>query len=117
MARRLNTERQIDRYIDNIANEARHHAQAVQDAIWPLAKAVRLKLNLGTDKIEIYERNGNLARTCWVTIGGRRCAFSYDYPSQKIVIRDRSLQGRVIFQCDNSTAVRAITRAINDIWH
>lgn len=103
MARRLETDAEIDDFMDKVKGEAEHHAGAVQDVIQPLSDAVRQRIDLTRDKVEVYERNGNLARTCWVTIDGRRYAFSYNYHAQCIELRDHSIQGEVRYQFDNST--------------
>ena len=72
MARHLRTNIEIDNFITKVIAEANHHAPNVGAIIMPLSSAVRARLNLAVDKVEVYERNGNLARTCWVTIGGNR---------------------------------------------
>ena len=110
MARRLHTNVEIDNFISRVIAEAAHHAGNVQSVIQPLSDEVRLRINLARDKVEVYERNGNLARTCWVTIQGKRYVFSYNYQSQCIDLRDHSLQGAVRYQFDNSTLLSDIQR-------
>jgi hypothetical protein len=110
MARRLTTNRQIDAYLRLVTHAATHHAPSVATVIPDLAHEVRGRLTLGVDDVSVYERLGNLGRTCWVTIGGRRWAFSYDYSTGKIDLRRDSLQGAVVFQFDNSTTMAAIKR-------
>ncbi|WP_458792299.1 hypothetical protein [Yoonia sp. MH D7] len=103
MARKLTTDQEIDAFIAKVLGEARHHGGNVRHVIQPLSDEVRKRLNLNLDKVEVYERNGNLARTCWVTLQGTRYAFSYNYQTQKIELRDRSTQGAVRFEFDNAT--------------
>ncbi|AKI03193.1 hypothetical protein IMCC20628_04523 [Hoeflea sp. IMCC20628] len=79
MARRLTTDSQIDQFISRVIGEANHHAPQVVTVIKPLSDAVRRRLNLLIDRVEVYERNGKLARTCWVTVEGNRYVFRYDY--------------------------------------
>jgi len=102
MARRLTTSGQIDIYVASVISDATHHAHQVKHVIQPLADAVRARLG-SNDTIDVYERNGVVARTCWVRIAGNRYCFSYDYTNQVIDLRDRGLQGNLRFSFDNAT--------------
>ncbi len=110
MARRLRTNPQIDSFIQAVLGQAMHHGGNVAHVILPLSNAVRARLNLQVDRVDVYERNGNLARTCWVTVNGNRYAFSYGYGASVIELRQGSIQGPVIFQFDNSTSAGAIAQ-------
>ncbi|MES1264729.1 MAG: hypothetical protein ABUU24_03645 [Variovorax sp.] len=107
MARRLTTSRQIDNYVASVIADASHHAPQVEDVILPLSNAVRARLG-PADTIEVYERNGVVARTCWVRIAGARYCFSYDYTTHVINLRDRGLQGNLRFAFDNTTTAAQI---------
>ncbi|MQW86000.1 hypothetical protein [Sinorhizobium saheli] len=109
MARQLLTNVEIDDFIAKVIREANHHAPNVGAVITPLSNAVRARLNLATDKVEVYERNGQLARTCWVTIGGRRYVFTYNYGSGQIDLKAGTLQGAIRSSFDNSTQASTIT--------
>ncbi len=115
MARRLTTNRQIDGFISKVIGEANHHAPGVAQIILPLSQAVRDRLNLAQDRIEIYERMGQMARTCWITLSGKRYAFSYNYDDQKIELRDKSIQGAIIHQFDSQSTAAAIRRVVNSM--
>ena len=115
MARNLKTNKQIDDFIDQVIEKASHHAPNVETTIQPLSDEVRKRITLGVDKLEVYERNGNLARTCWVTINHNRYVFTYNYKAQKIDLRDGSLQGTTIFQFDNATSLRTIATEIGKL--
>src|SRR5689334_15320712 len=112
MAKRLTTDSQIDRFIAAVIVAAQHHAPYVERIIRPLSDAVRNRLDLRIDKIEVYQRLGQIARTCWVTIGGTRYAFSYNHSTRKIEMRERSLQGRVVASFDNRTTARQIAQDV-----
>lgn len=107
MARRLVTSRQIDNYVASVIAAANHHAPPVEHVIQPLANAVRARLS-PNDTIDVYERNGAVARTCWVRIAGKRYCFSYDYTNHVIDLRDRGLQGGLRFAFDNTTTMAQI---------
>lgn len=115
MARHLETDSQIDDFIDKVVAEAVHHGGAVAAVITPLSTAVRARLNLATDKVEVYERNGNLARTCWVTLNRKRYVFTYNYKNRKIDLRANSLRGTVLFSFNNSSALVTIEQEISQL--
>lgn len=107
MARRLTTNKQINDYIKSIIAAARHHAPEVCHVIQPLANAVLARLG-PNDTIDVYERNGVTARTCWIRIAGNRYCFSYNYTNLMIDLRDRSLRGSLRFSFDNNTPLPQI---------
>lgn len=115
MARQLKTNLEIDAFINRVIVEANHHSPRVVQIIMPLSREVRNRLILPQDRVEVYERLGQLARTCWVTIGGKRFAFSYNYYDKKIDLRDRTIQGQLIFQFDNQTTAADIGRVVANL--
>lgn len=113
MARSLKSDRQIDHFIAKVIDEAQHHAGLVEQIIQPLSDKVRARLRLNAgDDVSVYERNGKLARTCWVTIGGQRWVFSYNYLAGKIDLREGSTRGRLHFQFDNDTTPADLKRVV-----
>ena len=112
MARQLNTNIEIDAFIKKVISEAAHHAFNVEHVIQPLSDEVRKRLRLGVDKISVLERNGQLARTCWIVLNGKRYVFSYNYEQEKIDLRDRSTQGSTLHQFENSTPLASIMSAV-----
>lgn len=119
MARKLNTDDDIDAFIDafidKVIDEARHHAGAVQNVIQPLSDTVRERIDISHDTVEVYERNGNLARTCWVTIEGRRYVFSYNYGEGRIDLRDRSTRGKLRHHFDNESSQDEIASVVAEL--
>lgn len=113
MARHLRTQNQINTYIAYVIQEAIDHASQVAQVIQPLANAV-----LGHQafsRLEVYERNGNLARTCWVTVGNNRWVFSYSYAQGVIELRQHSTRGPVVFSFDNRTSATALQRQVSKL--
>jgi hypothetical protein len=113
MARHLKTDAQIDDFIDTVTEAAKCHAHSVADVIKPLSQAVRGRLNLAVDRVEVYERKGKLARTCWVTANGQRWVFSYLYGAGVIELRRGSTQGASVFQFDNRTPATALQQQVS----
>ncbi|MCZ4296638.1 hypothetical protein [Henriciella marina] len=112
MARRLKTDNEIDAFIEKVTTEANHHALNVNRVIQPLSEEVRERLDLKSDKVEVYEREGRIARTCWVVIDGSRYVFSYNYNNEQIDLRERSLRGQVLSSFENSTSRQTIRKAV-----
>jgi hypothetical protein len=112
MARRLTTDQEINAFINSVLNEAQHHAPGVAAIIQPLSDNVRAHLNLAIDRIDVYERNGQIARTCWVTINGNRYAFSYNYDDEAIDLREGSIQGPTKYQFNNDTTDQEIQNIV-----
>jgi integron cassette protein len=116
MARKLTTDHEIDAFILRVIGEAqRPHGRGVCHVIQPLSDEVRKRLNLKIDMVEVYERNGNLARTCWVTIQGARYVFSFNSGTRMIELRDHSLQGAKRFEFDNATSLPDIQSEVGKL--
>ncbi|PCD78141.1 hypothetical protein [Pseudothioclava arenosa] len=115
MARKLTTNQEIDAFIAKVIGEAHHHGGNVEHVIQPLSDEVRQRLNLKLDKVEVYERNGNLARTCWVTLQGSRYVFTYNYKTKQIDLRDHSIHGAWRFSFDNATPFPDIQREVGKL--
>jgi hypothetical protein len=115
MARNLKTNKQIDDFISKVLVDANHHAPQVVSVIQSLSDEVRSRLTLGVDKIEVYERNGKIARTCWVTINKNRHVFTYNYGAKKIDLRTGGLQGPTAYQFDDSTPLKVIFSEISKL--
>ena len=115
MARQLNTDTEIDTFISKVICEANHHGAQVEAIIKPLSDEVRQHLDLSRDTVKVYERNGKLARTCWVSINGRRYVFSYNYDTTKIELRAKTTQGANLFAFDNSTSQADIVSEVSKL--
>lgn len=115
MATRLTSNSQINSYVATVLQAARHHAPHVAVVIPKLAKEVKAILNWNTDKVEIYTRKGNMARTCWVTIRGRRYVFSYNYRTGRIDLRRKSLRGTVVRSFDNRTSPLVVASTVRGL--
>ena len=105
MARKLNSDQEVDDFIETVkkAAQAKHGAN-VRTVIEPLSQEVRKRFVWGRDEIAVLERNGNLARTCWVTINGARYVFSFDGDKKVIQLKPRSTRQKPQATFDNSTS-------------
>lgn len=112
MARRINSLGQLNAYIGNIISAANHHAPNVNLVIPTLQQDVLARFNWVSDKIEVYERGGQIARTCWLTLNKNRYVFTYNYGTGNIDLKRHSIQGRTIATFQNSTSVATIRAVI-----
>ena len=104
MARNLKSINEINSFISTVVEEAEHHASGVARVVPRLAEKVLNRFDCETDTFSVYERNGNLARTCWVTLTGKRYAFSYNYSSKMIELKKKTLQGDLIERFNNDSS-------------
>jgi len=104
MARKLRSIEEINDFVASVTDAAEHHAPKVKRAVSLLAEAVLAQLDFPRDSVvEVYERNGQIARTCWVSRGHQRWVFSYNYRDEAIDLRQRSTQGLTLCQFDDDT--------------
>mgnify|MGYP003122940380 CR=1 FL=1 len=112
MAKPLTTTQEVDDFVIGVRQQAAHHASEVEKVLEPLKKAVLQRLNLARDTVEVYERNGQVARATWVTLNGARYVFTYNYDAKKIDLRDRTLRGPSRFQFDNTTPLAVLQQIV-----
>lgn len=115
MARKLHNDVEIDDFIAKVIGEAHHHAPQVVQIIRPLSDAVRARLLLTRDDVSVYERNGNLARTCWVTRAGMRYVFTFNYKTKQIDLRSGTLRGRLLASFDNATSQSLLGKIVSGL--
>ncbi len=112
MTYRLTTNDDLDAFVMEAAAQAQHHARQVAEIIPPLAKAIRLRLDLAVDKVEAYQTHGRQAKSCWITLNGKRYVITYNERKRAIEIRPNSLLGAARFTFDNRTAVAFLNKQI-----
>ncbi len=44
------------------------------------------------DVVEVFERNGEIARTTWVTLQGHRMVFTYSYSKKRILLKPENVR-------------------------
>lgn len=109
----LNIPSEIDDFVAEVIQAASHHAPHVSNIVASIAQAIRARQDF--KDVEVYTRNGNRGRTCWVVLSGKRYAFSYRYNTRKIEIRNRTVQGSALFTYDGTELHAAIQRDINSL--
>lgn len=115
MARRLNNLNQLNAYIGSVIIAANHHATTVNTVIPTLKRDVLARFNWASDKIEVYERGGQIARTCWLTLNSARYVFTYNYGTGQIDLKSQSIQGNTIASFQNSTPPANIASIIRNL--
>ena len=44
------------------------------------------------DAVDVFERNGEIARTTWITLQGHRMVFTYSYAKKQILLKPENLR-------------------------
>ncbi len=109
---RLTTTDELDAFVMEAVAQAQHHARQVAEIIPPLAKAIRLRLDLAVDKVEAYQTHGRQAKSCWITLKGKRYVITYNERKRAIEIRPNSILGAARCTFDNQTAVPSLNKQI-----
>lgn len=117
MAIKLNNLQDLNNYIAEVIAAAVDHSPNIKNTIPFLKQTVLFRFIWGSNsyKIEIYSRNGNMARTCWLTLNNKRYVFTYNYTNKKIDLKFKSLQGNLIADFDDSSSLATITNIINNL--
>ena len=110
---------ELKKYFSPLMGRAEHHAKMVDEVVLSLMGAIIATKDEGTD-IQVRERNGHAANLLWVYINGHRYAFCYthgeDSSENCIEMRDRTIQGEVVFTFTNKTTpaeVLGIFKSVN----
>lgn len=99
-------------YTGMIAGKAAHHARNVA-AVFP---ALFGYVKTYATKMEVLERKGDMKNMGWATFpSGRRIAFSYNYPTGKIVAKDGSVKGPILCEFDNSTTLGELLKFFSSL--
>jgi hypothetical protein len=93
MSKRLESRSETDDFLAKVLVAAGHHAPGMVGPVRTIYEYVMGQIDFGRDLVEVYERNGDIARTAWVTIRGSRRVFSYSYPRRCILARAHTLRG------------------------
>ena len=93
MARQLTDRTQTDSYIEQVKNDAGHHAEGMIHPALNIYELMIALIDFSKDKVEVIERNGEIKRSVWVTVKGIKIYFTYSYDRKVIVMRKRSNRG------------------------
>ena len=100
-------------YASGVMNRADHHAGRVKAIALALLGGIIWKAAPGS--IEIKQHDGNLANVLWFNVQEKRYAFSYNHESQKIEMRDRTVQGATLHEFSNATPVDEIEKIFRSL--
>ena len=99
----------LQEYINGVMYRANHHADNVSEVTLALSGAIIWRKD--DDDIEVFEREGQMANVLWVSIEGKRYAYSYNHDVSTIEMRFGSTQGEVLHSFSNHTTNREIKDA------
>ena len=112
MALSISTLTLLTEYINGVMDRANHHAQNINEVVLALVGAVIWK---ATQDIEVRTYQGEMANILWLTIDSRRYAIAFNHHTGRIEIRERSTQGTVIHEFDNSVTNDEVKRIFEDL--
>ncbi len=99
----------LQQYLIGVMGRADHHAHRVNEIALALVGAIVWRKDATAIKV-MAARNGGTANVLWISIGGKRYAFSYNHDAGTIEMRDKSVQGDVLASFDNSTPIAEVRR-------
>jgi hypothetical protein len=91
----------LQEYLLGVLGRASHHAGNVSEIALAVAGAIIWRKD--PNPIEVFEREGQMKNVLWVFISGQRYAFTYDHPTQAILIMRGTTQGPVLHSLTNAT--------------
>lgn len=110
---KVRTLESLKSYFKGVVAKAEHHAQNVNEIIYPLLGI----LFYYSDKaeFELRKMEGGQGNMLWAEFNGQRYAIVYAHSNRTIEIRVRSLQGQTVKALDNSTSIRELKEFFDSI--
>ncbi|WP_319528956.1 hypothetical protein [uncultured Cohaesibacter sp.] len=93
----------LHQYAEGVMNRADHHAGQVKAIALAILGAIVWRASPGTISIKQY--NGGLANILWAVIEEKKYAFAYNHETEKIEVRDRTINGSVLAEFCNQTPI------------
>jgi hypothetical protein len=114
MAMKLTTIDDLQNYFKGVVARAQHHAQNVDEIIYPLlGMIIRYKDN-GTD-ITVWGKNGSSGNILWAIINGTRYAFRYEHTTFSVEIREKNHNGNVKSSITNNFTLNQLKNIFNSL--
>jgi len=107
MAMTLKTIQDLHQYFIGVVNRAEHHAQEVEEIIYPLLGMIVAYKDNKTD-IEVWSTNDNPGNILWAFFNGTRYAFRYEHEPISIEIRKESYKGDLVHIITNNTTLHQL---------
>lgn len=94
----------LRRYIGGVLGRANHHARNVNEIALALVGAIIWRKDAAAE-LKVMTRDGEMTNVLWVSIGGKRYAFSYNHDAGAIEMKEGTLKGSVLASFSNATSV------------
>jgi hypothetical protein len=91
----------LQKYLVGVLERAAHHAGNVNEIIVAIAGAIVWRKDGAP--IQVLAKQGEMKNVLWVSISGKRYAFTYDHPTQSIQIVQGTTHGVVLHSLTNAT--------------
>jgi len=97
----------LQNYLAGVIRRADHHGENVKNVVLPLVRTIVLFKD-PAHNIKVFTREGSTANVMRVYIGETQYAFSYDPPSQSIVLKRGNTHGEILASFTNATTIPEI---------
>jgi hypothetical protein len=104
---RITKIQELQEYFVGVKRRAEHHAQDVEEVIYPLLVMIIAYMDNGTD-IEVRGTQGSTGNLLWAFINGKRYAFRYEHTPVSIEIREKTYKGTLRNTITNKTTFLSI---------
>ncbi len=112
MAISINSIEILQTYLNGVMSRSEHHAGNVEGVSLTLLGAVMWR---ATDEIEVREYNGSPANMLWFYVGDNRYTLLYNHATEQIELRERTRNGGLIAEFDNSTYYQQIIQVFRGL--
>lgn len=104
----------LQNYLMGVVQRADDHGKNVRHVVLPLVGAIVLFKNPDRH-IKVFTREGSTANVLWVHIGQSQYVFSYEHPSESIVLKRGTTQGDVLAHFTNATTIPEIVHVFEGL--
>lgn len=103
----------LQRYIAGVVSRANHHAHNVNEIALALVGAIIWRKD--ATEIKVMTRDGEMTNVLWVSIGGKRYAFSYNHGMGTVEMREGTLKGNVLASFNNATSIADLMKVFEKL--
>lgn len=112
MSKKIEELKILKEYINGVFNRSMHHAQNVNEIIFPLIGLVLLK---SEGDILVRDQDGDLKNVIWFNIKGTKYSMKYDHALNVITLHIGSSTGPKIHDFQNSDSNKLLLEIFNNL--
>ena len=112
MSRKIEEIKLLREYLNGINARSLHHAQAVNEVIFPLIGIILLK---SEGDILVRDQDGLLKNVIWFTINTTKYSMKYDHELSAITLHSGSSTGIKLYEFRNSDSIKVLIEIFNNL--